>query len=167
MQSDSARSKKVVHPVVAFVLNLLLAVIGAAILDRVQAFTFFWHHVGWSFSKAFTVSVLVAGGLGFAVERFWSTASGKWIWTVTTALFFSVVLHYTVQSCNTSGENSLSCAWRHFSGANCIATLAYRDCQDALIFTSTFVRGIGYSIGAYLAELHLRRIRREQAELLA
>jgi hypothetical protein len=138
--------------VVAFVLNLLLAVIGSAILDRLQALPF-WHHVGWTFSKAFTISALVSGGLGFATERLWGTRSGKWVWTVTTALFLMVVSLYAVQSCDTRSGRVLSCVWRHFSGANCMATFASRDCQDVLIFTTTFLRGIGYAIGAYLAEL--------------
>lgn len=146
------RLAKVLRFAAAFITNLLLAVIGTAILDRLQEPFHLWHWHRWIFLRAFWLSFVLAGGLGFVVEHFWKTGAGKWVFIATSSLFGFYALAYAWGS-NAPSWVPISGVWRHFSGADCIATRRARDCQDALIFGTTFVRGIGYSVGALVREM--------------
>ena len=86
------------------------------------------------------------------VEHFWKTGAGKWVFIATSSLFGVYALAYATRSYGTSSV-PISAVLRHFSGADCLATLQVRDCQDALIFSTTFIRGIGYSLGALVKEM--------------
>jgi hypothetical protein len=137
-----------------FLLNTCAAVIGAALLDRIEVIPAI-HHVSWIFFRGFGISFLMAGALGFWLQRYWKTGTGKWVWTATTVLFLLGVILYASRG-DSMGfgyqKSFVVRSWQHFSLGDCLATLNFRDCNDAFIFTTTFVRGIGYSIGALLAE---------------
>lgn len=133
-----------------FVVNILMAVIGSAILDRIEIEPAIGHfsHI---FARGFGLSFIMAFALGFWISKWLNVTSGKWVWIVTTLIFIVGIFRYlAIDETNVSGH-ILSRLWWRFSFGECFATLNAPSCEDAAIFTTTLVRGAGYSFGALMA----------------
>lgn len=138
----------------AFAINAVAAVFGTALIERVESISAI-QHVSWLFFKGFGFSFLFAAALGFAIQQLWPTGTGKWVWILTTAILLLGVAAYCSRSHLGSQPGYLSwilAVWNHFFGHDCFTTFKPQDCGDLLIYTSTLNRGVGYAMGALLAE---------------
>jgi hypothetical protein len=98
--------------------------------------------------KEWTLSILLAGGLGFLAYRTLRTKTARMIWLLFFLWFaFGVATHLPVSS----RQISIGSLWAQFSGVECAASLRKLDCQAFFLFTIPFVRGVAYSSGAVLA----------------
>jgi len=122
----------------ALLINLLVAVIGTAILDTGVRRLIPTHTVSAIVWKEIILSVVCAAFLGFFVWRTWRSAAAKWVW-VLTALWF-VFGYVTI-----AGSANV---WGRFSGFN-----SGPDVRTFFAFTVPLIRAICYSIGAYISAL--------------
>jgi hypothetical protein len=138
---------------IGYLVNSIAAVLGAALLERLEDFPGL-QHLSWHFFNGFGFSFFFATALGFAVQRLWCTGTGRWVWIFTTSIFVVGLLGYL--SRGTQGPTDYchraAAMWNHFTGHDCFTTLRAADCGDLLVYTSTFVRGAAYSLGAFVAE---------------
>ncbi len=136
-----------------FLLNTAAAVLAPAILESP-----FYHlipaHSGRSvILKAWCLSVLFAAVIGFFAFRKWrnSTASLAWVLPI---LWFS----FGVLATSSTPHASLESLWFRFSGIECAKNFMTLDCRAFFVFTISLIRGVSYSLGAWLAAYssHLR-----------
>ena|SRR6266404_2926846 len=127
----------------ALLINLLVAVIGTAILDTGVRRVIPTHTVSALVWKEIIVSVVCAAFLGFFMWRTWRSAAAKWVW-VLTALWF-VFGYLTI-----AGSANV---WGRFSGFSSGSVLSGPDVRTFFAFTIPLIRAICYSIGAYISAL--------------
>jgi len=87
-----------------------------------------------------------ATGLGFSISRLWRNKSATWTW-ILPVLWFAFGFLGTALS----GRS----IWSLFSGSDCINSLRSIGCRNFIVFTLPLVRGVSYSLGAYIAALRL------------
>jgi hypothetical protein len=137
-----------------YLIHLLAAIFGGALLDRIEVLSFM-NHFAWWFFRGFGFSFLMATALGFWLQRYFTNQAGKWVWVVTTTIFIAVMFQYVHQEGQVPGldKSLVMRVWSHFSLGDCIATLQKGDCNQPILFTTTFIRGAGYSIGAMIGRV--------------
>ena len=123
------------------VVNTLIAVFGTAILESPLARVIHPHTGLGVIWREWIISIVVAGGLGFAAARHWRSGGAKWSWILPSVFFVSMVLIGLGSGHGTA----------RFSGYNCAAELGGPDCWLFFACTVPFVRGIAYSAAAVLA----------------
>lgn len=129
----------------ALLINLLVAVIGTAVLDTELRRVIPIHTVSAILWKEIVLSVLCAVFLGFFMWRTWRNAAAKWIWVVT-ALWFVFGYLMIARSPN---------VWGRFSGFGfgSGSVLSGPDVTTFFVFTIPLIRAVCYSIGAYISAL--------------
>ena len=86
-------------------------------------------------------SVLIAGGLGFSVQRIWQGAAARWSWVIPSTFFIPwFILHIP-------GGHVVS----RLSGYGCAVQLGGLDCREFFRFTIPLVRGVAYSATSLVA----------------
>jgi hypothetical protein len=131
----------------AFVLNTLAALLGTAVLKAPLAEVFRPHSLTGILWEEWILSIVVACCIGFGVWQTWRSTAAKWIWLLP-ALWFGVRILIAYGSRG---------VWFHFSGAGCVNGSASVECRNFLVFTVPCIRGVSYSLGAYVSSLRYRR----------
>ena len=134
------------------ILNALVAVLGTASLEAEIGSVIHPRSIVGLLWKWWSLDLFCAALIGFLVWRKWKTQAAKWTWTLPAVWFvgrFVFALMSRYQSSILIGGHGI---WYRFSGADCQS--GYRagsGCVDYWAFTAPCVRGLTYSIGAYLS----------------
>jgi hypothetical protein len=139
----------------AFFLNSSAAIIGTAILAssgyaiwRPIAAALHLNSFAVITSTEWIFSIVCAGLIGFFVRRRWRTDTAKWVWLLPLLWFSLRAIPFIFASHSIFTGTS---AWQRFSGGDCSVGLPTDGCRDFLVFTIPLVRGIAYSLAAYVA----------------
>lgn len=127
----------------ALLINLLVAVMATAILDTGVRRVIPPHTVSAIVWKEIILSVVCAAILGFLMWRTWRSTAAKWVWVLTVVWF---VFGYLTFADNAN-------VWGRFSGLSSGSALSGPDVRTFFAFTVPLIRGICYSIGAYISAL--------------
>lgn len=130
----------------ALLSNLLVAIIGTAILGTGFRRVIPPYTVSAIVRKEIFVSIVCAAFLGFFMWRIWRSAAAKWVW-ILTALWF--VFGYLA----TAGSTNV---WGRFPGLSSGNVLGVPDARTFFAFTIPLIRAISYSIGACISALVYR-----------
>ena len=125
------------------ILNVLVAVLGTAFLESAIANLYHPASISGVVLKTWCLSLLSAGLIGFLMWRTWRTSATKWTW-----LLSSIWFGLRAMTLLTRGS-----LWAQFSGAGCQNGTHDPGCLNFFVFTIPFIRGLSYSIGAYLSSL--------------
>ena len=132
-------------------LNVCVAVLGTAALEGEIGGAIHPRSISGLLWKWWTLDLLCAALIGFFMWRTWKTEESKWTWILPAVWFglrFTFALIFREQrSVLQEGD-----FWSQFSGADC--KNGWRPgsgCVNFFAFTAPFVRGISFSVGAYLA----------------
>lgn len=123
--------------------NLVVAVIGTAILDSALWRVIPSHSVAAIVWKEFIFSIVCAAFIGFGMWRTWRSSAAKWTW-VLPAVWFAFG-YLTI-----AGHGDV---WGRLSGFGSGSVLTAPDVRSFGLFTVPLVRAISYSVGAYLSSL--------------
>lgn len=119
-------------------LNVVVAVIGTAVLEATLGRIIPAHTVTAIFWKEIAVSVACATLVGFGMWRTWRSEAAKWTWVVPLLWFafgLSVFAGHGIWG-------PLS-----FGSANNVAA----EIRSFFLFTIPLVRAVAYSVGAYIS----------------
>jgi hypothetical protein len=146
------------------ILNVLMAVLGTAALEAEIGSVIRPHSIVGLLWKWWSLDLFCAALIGFLVWRRWKTQASKWTWAVPAVWFglrfFFALMSHEQQSVLVGGRG----IWYQFSGADC--QNGYRagsGCVNYWAFTAPCVRGISYSIGAYLSSKINRNPQHEES----
>lgn len=131
----------------ALLINLLVAVIGTAILDSEVRSAIPPHTVSAIVWKEIILSVLCAAFLGFFMWRTWRTAAAKWIWVLPLMWCFFGYLAMA-KSPN---------VWGRFSDFSSGSVLNAPDVRPFFALAIPLIRAVSYSIGAYISAMAYHR----------
>jgi hypothetical protein len=131
--------------------NIVVAVIGTAILDTAIGKTFRAQSLDAILWKEWSLSIGCAAVIGFGMSRTWRSDVAQWTW-VLPAVWFGIKFILAI------GKGSLLF---QFSGKACVDGVRSVGCINFLVFTIPFIRGVFYSLGAY-ASLVFQSARRAQ-----
>jgi hypothetical protein len=125
------------------VIHVVTALIATAIVE-----TTFWkvvpaHSVVAVLWKEWILSIVCAASIGFSVGRAWHSDVVKWTW-IPTSVWFALRFIVAVGS---------GATWLQFSGSGCANGSRSPGCVNFTLFTIPFVRGVSYSLGAYVSSL--------------
>ncbi len=124
-------------------INLVVAVIGTAILDTAVRRVIPSHTVSAIVWKEIILSIVCAAFIGFSMWRTWRSSAAKWTW-VPAALWF--VFGYLTIAGNAN-------VWGRLSGFSSGSVLSAPDVRTFFAFTVPLIRAISYSLGAYISSL--------------
>jgi hypothetical protein len=127
----------------AFVLNVVIAIFGTAIVTSAFAFVLRPHTIEAILVKGYLTSAVVASLIGFFVYRQWGSSSAKWVGVVG-LLWFAFRL-FTLLGGGLSG------LWAEMSGTGCVNGVQNIACMNWLVFTLPTLRLISYSLGAWIS----------------
>ena len=122
-------------------LNLAVALFGTAILDTTVGKLIPTHSINAVLWKEWTLSIICAAFIGFGMWWRWRSRAVKWTW-VLTSLWFALRFLPAIGS----GDLLFQ-----FSGTGCRDGIAALGCRTFFVFTIPFIRGIAYSLGAYVS----------------
>jgi hypothetical protein len=104
----------------------------------------------WFFSIAF------AGLLGIFFQRIWFHRVAIWTWIVPglwfalgLVVYFSGLHHESVLESSPQRFGPIA----NFLGISCKNATSWRQCRDFFTFTVPLIRGLSYSLGAYVSSL--------------
>jgi hypothetical protein len=132
-----------------FVLNILVAAIGTAIVEA-PFYNFPYHSAPTAVVKEDVLSAVAAFGLGYFVYVRFRSDLAKWVWLGGLCWF---------------GQRALLMLWRRGSsesgmlGINCGSDV--QSCDNWLGYTIPFLRTAFYSVGAWCSS---RKYRKERAD---
>jgi hypothetical protein len=146
------------------ILNVFIAILGTAALEAEIGSAIHPRSIVGLLWKWWSLDLFCAALIGFLVWRKWKTQAPKWTWAVPAVwfglrFFFALVSHEQ-QSVLIGGHG----IWYQFSGADC--QNGYRagsGCVNYWAFTAPCVRGLSYSIGAYLSSKMNRNPHHEES----
>ena len=127
----------------SLLVNLVVAVIGTAILE-----TSLWrvipsHSVAAVVRKEFIFSMVCAAFIGFGMWRTWQNSAAKWTWVLPAVWFAFGCLNF-------AGHGDVSSPLSGF-GSESVQTAPH--IRSFFLFTVPLVRATLYSVGAYLSSL--------------
>lgn len=123
------------------IVNTAIALFGTAAVEAPLARLFHSHSGADVIRSEWIASIVVAGGIGYSVQRIWKHAAARWSWVIPSVVFFPwFILHIP-------GGHVISL----FSGHGCAVQLGGLGCIVFFRFTVPFVRGISYSAASLLA----------------
>ncbi|SRR6266567_5457948 len=125
------------------VVHVVVALIGTAILETAIGKVFPAHSLVAVLWKEWILSVACAAFIGFGMWRTWRSDLAKWAWLLTT-VWFGLRLILAIGS---------GAVWFQFSGSGCGNGIRSVECQNFFVFTIPFIRGVSYSLGAYVSSL--------------
>jgi hypothetical protein len=123
--------------------NLVVAVIGTAILDTALRRAIPSHSVAAMVWKEFFFSIIGAAIIGFGMWRTWRNSAAKWTW-VLPAVWFAFG-YLTI-----AGRGAVL---GRLSGFGSGSALGPPDVRSFVLFTVPLVRAVSYSVGAFLSSL--------------
>lgn len=126
-------------------INVLIAVVGTAILDTGISRAFASHTMIAVFWKESLISVVFATSLGFGVWRMWRTEAAKWTWVVPLLWFLFGLLAGVGRGIWGTHESVLQ-------------SQSPRQMIDFLAFTIPLIRAAAYSVGAFVASRVYRTV---------
>lgn len=124
-------------------LNVVVALLGTAVVETAFGEVIPAHSLAVVLWKAWTLSIVCAGLIGFGMWRTWRSDPAKWTWILLTLWFTARFL---------PAAFSQRHVLHQFSGAACGNGVS-GECLDFLVFTIPFIRGLSYSFGAYVSSL--------------
>jgi hypothetical protein len=125
------------------VVNVILALIGTAILNTPIGKVFPANSVVAVLWKEWILSIACAALIGFCMQRIWRNDVGKWTW-ILPALWFGIGFFLTI------GTGAM---FFQFSGTGCANGIRPVECRNFFVFAIPFIRGVSYSLGAYVSSL--------------
>ena len=125
------------------VVNLLIAVIGTAILDTWLRRAMPPHSIAALFWKECILSIVCAALIGFGMWRTWRSSAAKWTW-VPAAAWFAVGLLAFAGRDGFFGRISVSSATTYFGAG---------EARIFFSFTVPLIRAISYSASAQISSL--------------
>ena len=125
------------------VVNIVVAVIGTAILTTAIGQAFHPHSLGAILWKEWSLSIGCAAVIGFGMWRTWRSDVAHWTWVLPT-LWFGVKFILAI------GQGHLL---SQFSGGACVDGVRSIGCINWFAFSIPFVRSVFYSLGAYAASI--------------
>jgi hypothetical protein len=123
--------------------NIVVAVIGTAVLDTAIGKMFHAHSFSAILWKEWSVSIGCAAVIGFGMWRTWRSDVAQWTW-VLPAVWFAIKFTLAI------GRGPLLF---QFSGEACVEGVRPIGCINWFVFTIPFVRSVFYSLGAYVSSL--------------
>lgn len=136
----------------ALILKTFVALIGTAVLESGVGKAFHPHSIAAIVWKEWSLSVLLAGLIGFGMWRTWRANASKWTW-ILLSLWFGMI--FVPELMVGGGQSVLAgrSVWSHFSGTDCDSGVREFGCRNFLVFTIPFIRGVAYSVGAFVSSL--------------
>ena len=125
------------------VVNIIVAVIGTAILTTAIGKALPVHSLDAILWKEWSLSIGCAAVIGFAMWPTWRSRAAPWTWVLPT-LWFGVKFVLAI------GRGPLLF---QFSGEACVDGVRPGGCINWFVFSIPFVRSIFYSLGAYAASV--------------
>jgi hypothetical protein len=129
----------------ALILNTFVALIGTAVLETTVGKAFRPHSLAAILWKEWSLSLLCAVLIGFGMWRTWRMSASKWTWILPGVWFglrFVQVVFFVRGG-----------IWSQFSGTDCENGVHAFGCWNFFAFTIPFIRGVAYSIGAFVSSL--------------
>jgi hypothetical protein len=127
-----------------FLLDTLVAIFGTAVLESPIYKIIPTHSILGVVCKVWILSILIAAFTGFFMFRTWRSGTAKLAWILPTLCFCFAA----ISSLETGSP--LRSLWFNFSGVGCEGGRHEIACLDFLMFTTTFLRGLSYSVAAAL-----------------
>jgi hypothetical protein len=124
-------------------LNLIVAVIGTAVLDTPVRRMLPSHSIAAVIWKEVVLSIICAGLIGFGMWRIWPNSSAKWTWVLPAISFAAGYLAVV-------GRGDVFGRLSDFGSGT---SLSAADVRGFFAFTVPLIRAASYSAGAYLAAL--------------
>ena len=125
--------------------NVLIAVIGTAILNTGISRAIPSHTMSAVFWKEVILSVVCATLIGFGVWRMWRNNAAKWTWVVPLLWFLFGLLVGAGRGIWGAHESVLQ-------------QTSAKEMRNFLLFTVPLIRGTAYSVGAYIASVVYRGV---------
>jgi len=122
------------------VVNVIISLIGTALLDTALRRTIPSHSVAAILWKEAILSIICATGIGFSVWRVWRNSAAKWTWVLPAAWFIVGLLA-------TAGRGDLFGRMFGFGSAS----FGDAEVRSFFVFTVPLIRGIFYSLGALIS----------------
>jgi hypothetical protein len=128
------------------VINVIIAVIGTAILDTALSKAIPSHSIAGVLWKEYILSIICAACLGFSVWRSWRDSAAKWTWVLPAAWFTAGLIAVAGR------DDVFGRIFGYGSGSN----LGAAEIRTFFAFTVPLIRGISYSAGAYISSFLYR-----------
>jgi hypothetical protein len=125
------------------VVNIVVAVIGTAILTTSIGLAFHPHSLDAVLWKEWSLSIGCATVIGFGMWRTWRSHVAHWTWVIPT-------LWFGVGGILAIGRGPLPF---QLSGKACVDGIRPIGCINWFVFSIPFVRSVFYSLGAYAASI--------------
>jgi hypothetical protein len=122
------------------VINVVVAIIGPAILENAIGRAFPAHSLVTVLWREWIMSIACAASIGFWMWHKWRSDATKWAWALP-AVWFGFKFLLAIGS----GSVGFQFSGTGWVNGNRLARWNF------LLFTIPFVRGVAYSLGAYLA----------------
>jgi hypothetical protein len=129
------------------VIHAVLAIFGTAIVDGALRWAIPPHSVTAVIWRECVTSILGAASLGFSLWRIWPNPGAKWAWVIPAAWFTCGLLFIA------GGLAGPSDIFNHFSGFVFKNNSGAEDVLTFSMFTIPFLRGVAYSVGAYISSM--------------
>lgn len=126
-------------------LNLIVAVIGTAVLDTAVRREIPPYSIAAVIWKEVVLSIICAALIGFGMWRTWRNSSTKWTW-VLPVIWFAFGYLVIVGRSDVFGRLS-------DFGSGTESSLNVPDVRSFFAFTVPLIRGASYSAGAYISSL--------------
>jgi hypothetical protein len=144
--AETAAPKRIILPALKFsgfvLINVVVAIIGTAILDTALHGAIPAHTVSAILWKETFLSIVCAGGMGFSLWRVWPNSAAKWTWVLPSAWFAVALLALT------AGGHVFGRLFGFGSDS-----FGAPEIRSFFAFTVPFIRGASYSLGAYISSL--------------
>jgi hypothetical protein len=125
------------------VVNIVVAVIGTAILTTAFGKGFHGHSLSAILWREYVLSIGCAAFIGFGMWRTWRSHLAFWTW-VLPALWFAAKFLLAIRAGSLLFQ---------FSGKACVEGVRPIGCINWFVFTMPFIRSVFYSLGAYVSSL--------------
>jgi hypothetical protein len=129
----------------ALIFNAFVALIGTAVLETSVGKAFRPHSLAAILWKEWSLSLLCAVFIGFFMWRTWRMCASKWTW-ILPGVWFG--LRFVQVAIFVRGG-----IWSQFSGTDCDNGVHAFGCRNFFVFTIPFIRGVAYSVGAFVSSL--------------
>jgi hypothetical protein len=136
----------------ALILHMIVALIGTAILEGVIGKAFRPQTLAGVLWKEWTLSLLCAAFVGFFMWRTWRVNAAMWVW-ILTGVWLGLKLVPAFLGSDAQSALVGGGLWSQFSGTACDGGVRTLGCRNFFVFTIPFIRGVAYSVGAYLSFL--------------
>jgi uncharacterized membrane protein (UPF0182 family) len=129
--------------VAALLINVVVAIIGTAILDTTLGRMIPSHSFAALVWKECGLSVICAAFIGFGMWRTWRSSAAKWTWVIPAVWF-------TVGFLAIAGRGNV---WGRIFGFGSGSNFGAAEARTFFLFTVPLIRAVFYSVGAYVSSL--------------